>query len=120
MLKRPTGRGKKTSDSRYRAVSIVLPPNACDAAKALAGKRFLLAQAPMFPVNGCGAASCSCGYRDHGDRRKGSRRALTIDWLNQLDTGYKRRAFSGRRDEDKRSDGGPEGETGDYVIYVSR
>ena len=117
--RRPTGRGKKASAPRYHAVSIILPSNACVAAKALIGKRFLAAQAPIFPVDGCDVTSCSCGYRHYDDRRAGPRRAQKISISNQRRTGDGRRAFLDQLDEDQRSDGGLEDEAPDYFIYLS-
>ncbi len=113
-----TGPVKKTSDTRYHAVSIILPSNVCEAAKALIGKRFLAAEAPIFPVIGCDEKSCSCGYRHFGDRRDGPRRALEIGIAEQFHTGGARRVSPDRRDEDQPSDGDSEDEVVDYFIYV--
>lgn len=41
----------------------------CDAVKALHGKRFLSAEAPSLPVQGCNQAHCHCDYIHHSDRR---------------------------------------------------
>ncbi len=113
-----TERGKKTSDARYHAVSIVLPSNVCEAAKALIDKRFLAAEAPIFPVDGCDEASCSCGYRHFGDRRDGPRRALDIGFAKEIHAGDVRRVSPDRRDEGQPDDGDLEGEAVDYFIYV--
>ncbi len=113
-----TERGKKTSDTRYHAVSIILPSNVCEAAKALIDKRFLSTEAPIFPVDGCDEASCSCGYRHFGDRRDGPRRALDVRTAEQFHTGVARRVSPDRRDESQSDDGDLEGESVDYFIYV--
>jgi hypothetical protein len=53
----------------YRAVSIQCKSEACDAAKALGAKRFLLAEAPSLPLPGCACAHCQCSYAHHADQR---------------------------------------------------
>ena len=57
--------------SAYHAVSIRFPANACYAAKALAGQRFLASAAPRLPLADCDASSCTCGFMHHDDRRSG-------------------------------------------------
>jgi hypothetical protein len=47
--------------------------DACPAAKSLAGKRFLSSASPRLPLTGCTAATCTCHYRHHSDRRIGRR-----------------------------------------------
>ncbi len=113
-----TERGKKTSDARYHAVSIVLPSNVCEAAKALIGKRFLATEAPAFPVDGCDAASCSCKFRHYGDRRSGPRRARELGMPDQPRPGDERRVSPDRRDEDQRNGGELEGDAANYSTYV--
>lgn len=50
---------------------------ACQAAQAVAGERFLSKDAPALPLPGCNQARCDCTYghysdrRDRGDRRSG-------------------------------------------------
>lgn len=57
------------SSADYRAVSVQCKSDACDAAKALGSKRFLLAEAPSLPLPGCNCAHCQCSYAHHADRR---------------------------------------------------
>lgn len=92
---RPTGWAQ--SKSRYRAVSVAAPGKACGAAKALAGRRFLVGEAPLLPVAGCDAASCDCRYRQHADRRAESRRAADIGMSTPFHTGRERRSGKDRR-----------------------
>ncbi|MEZ5573394.1 MAG: hypothetical protein R3E64_15450 [Halioglobus sp.] len=56
----------------FRATSIAAGTNACAAAQALAGKRFLVADdnIPQLPLSDCDMASCSCKYEHHQDRRE--------------------------------------------------
>ena len=118
--RRPIKRDQKTSDQRYHAVSFILPAKACDAAKALIGQRFLAAEAPIFPIDGCDAASCSCGYRHYGDRRDGPRRrALEIGISEEFRTDGERRDSSERRNKGPRNDEKPAGKAVDYYIYLN-
>lgn len=59
----------------YHAVSIVAGVNACAEARNCVGKRWLSADAPKLPLEGCRAPQCNCRFRHHDDRRVGSRRA---------------------------------------------
>ena len=53
----------------YHAVSIETGSRACEAARALEGRRFLSSSAPMLPLNGCNSTTCQCRYVHHSDRR---------------------------------------------------
>ncbi len=55
----------------------------CAAAAALTGKQFPIESAPALPVEGCGAAQCSCLYMGLKDRRV-MRRRLTHERRNEL------------------------------------
>lgn len=72
-IRNPT---KKPVDqtSAYHAVSLKYSSDACDAAKALTGRRFLSAAAPPLPLPECDAAECNCGFAHHSDRRSGKDR----------------------------------------------
>jgi hypothetical protein len=69
--------GGATRPPSYRAVEIRCPDDACEAAKAERGKRYLSREAPTFPLSGCDRREgCRCRYRHHEDRRgKEDRRA---------------------------------------------
>ena len=58
----------------WRASSITSGDNACAAAQAIAGKRFLDSEKsiPVLPLPDCDAASCQCKYARHEDRRDAS------------------------------------------------
>lgn len=65
----------------FRATSISIPEDACAAAQALDGDRFLVdgGEIPGLPLPGCDAAACHCTYLHHQDRRDelaGERRAI--------------------------------------------
>lgn len=60
--------------SPFHAVSVMYSSTACDAAKALAGRRFLAGTAPRLPLPECDAAECRCRFSHHSDRRSGGDR----------------------------------------------
>lgn len=62
------------STSAFHAVSLKYSNNACDAAKAMTGRRFLASAAPRLPLPDCDALECRCGFAHHSDRRSGTER----------------------------------------------
>lgn len=62
---------KKKKSTAYHAVSIKYSENACDAAKAMTGRRFLATAAPRLPLPECDALECRCKFTHHDDRRTG-------------------------------------------------
>lgn len=62
------------SDSRFHAVAIRFPANACAAAKQMAGVRHLAREAPPLPLPGCDVSRCECRYVHYDDRRSGKDR----------------------------------------------
>ena len=67
------------STSAYHAVSLRYSVNACDAAKALTGHRFLSREAPQLPLPACDSLNCRCKYLHHADRRSGEDRRTPFD-----------------------------------------
>ena len=76
-------RGKIKSASRvadacdsinYHCVAITYRDNPCEAVKRLEGQRFLSAEAPLLPLQGCASDSCQCRYVHYDDRRADDRR----------------------------------------------
>jgi hypothetical protein len=65
---------RTSSVNPFHAVSIDVGPQACDAAKARIGVRFLSREAPRLPLADCGRTDCSCRYVHHDDRRSFARR----------------------------------------------
>lgn len=65
---------KADTTSAFHAVSLKYSSNACDAAKAMTGRRFLSGAAPRLPLPGCDALECRCGFAHHEDRRTGNDR----------------------------------------------
>lgn len=90
--------------SRYRAVSINCGADACEAARALVGKRFFPEDMGQLPLTGCTASRCECTYSHHNDRRsaggdKRARSALSTE-LYQASGKPERRGSRGRRKSD--------------------
>lgn len=73
---RESGRApqKPRPAGRFGAVEIRMRSNACAAAKALEGQRFLARSAPALPLPSCDAAHCACSFGKLSDRRTESRR----------------------------------------------
>ena len=69
-----TAEAKRTEHTAYHAVSIQFDANACAAAKAMAGRRFLASAAPRLPLAECNALECRCRFAHHKDRRSGKDR----------------------------------------------
>jgi hypothetical protein len=85
----------------YHAVSIQSHLNLCGTARKYQGQRFLAADAPKLPLAGCRAATCTCRYVHHDDRREGPRRASDLTRLtNGFWGGSERRDARGRRIND--------------------
>ena len=58
----------------FHAVAIKYSENACDAAKAMTGRRFLSSAAPRLPLPECDFLECRCKFAHYDDRRKGRNR----------------------------------------------
>jgi hypothetical protein len=87
----------------YRAVAIKYSENACDAAKAMTGRRFLSNAAPRLPLPECDFLECRCQFAHHDDRRGGRDRRSPFAPAGATDgTGSyekERRERTDRRDE---------------------
>ena len=90
--------------SQYHAVSLKYSDSACEAAKALEGKRFLSSAAPRIPVPDCDIQECKCRFIHHDDRRRGEDRRVrhpqNILGKKGGYTGKERRHRGDRRDDD--------------------
>jgi hypothetical protein len=73
---RPARPAPSVSDTgtKFHAVSIRYGASACDAARALEGRRFLSSAAPKLPLPECDAPACKCRFKHHQDRRTGRER----------------------------------------------
>jgi hypothetical protein len=99
-----TANAERKEDTTYHAVSIKFSGSACDAAKEMAGRRFLATAAPQLPLPQCDAATCDCRFTHHKDRRAGQdRRSPFAAGTASGATGrheQERRQGSGRRSND--------------------
>jgi hypothetical protein len=76
----------------YHCVEIRSRNDPCEAAKNLAGTRYLSDEAPRLPVPGCSAQECACRYVHHDDRRHELRRNPYGLWatITSAETGERR------------------------------
>ena len=82
----------------YSAVSIKLGPDACSAARTIAGEHFSPQDAPKLPLEDCDQTRrCACGYNRETERREAGRRR-TDDGLKDLIQVDKDRRGPQRRD----------------------
>ena len=91
--------------SRYAAVSLIPGAGACSHARALAGQRILLRDAPALPVSECANKRCKCELARHADRRRGEadRRmgyGMQTELFSSLQGREERRHRRGRRADD--------------------
>ena len=104
------GEKAKSIHSPYKSVSIVCASGAsgasgaCEAAKAMAEKRLLSSTAPLVPLSGCTASTCTCKYAHYDDRRSdgGDRRApaaLIADPFEHGTESYRRSGHRRRRSD---------------------
>lgn len=98
---RPMAKPARPSNP-YHAVSILPGPNACDAARRFAGKRYLSSEAPPLPLPSCDAFHCTCRFKHHNDRRVGPRRTADLGLITVMWNGpEKRKQAGGRRATDR-------------------
>jgi hypothetical protein len=64
----------KPAGGRFGAVEIRVRAGACQAARALEGRRYLSKEAPALPLPACTVAQCSCKFTKWSDRRAEHRR----------------------------------------------
>jgi len=60
---------KPDDNSAFHAVAIKCSDKACDAAKAMTGRRFLSNAAPRLPLPECDLLECRCRFVHYKDRR---------------------------------------------------
>ena len=100
----PSSKGLRSPSAKaepFHAVSIKPGPQCCEAARQLAGMRFLSTKVPKLPLPGCGEAACHCRYSHYSDRREGDDRRDQLSWRWRLQEAVnRRRGISGRRDKD--------------------
>jgi hypothetical protein len=89
----------------YQAVAIKYSQNACDAAKAMTGRRFLANAAPHLPLPECDFPECRCKFANYDDRRTGrDRRSPFVPGAATGATGSFQRERRGKTDRRHRAD----------------
>ena len=96
-----TSPGKKSSE--FHAVAIICNDSACDAAKALLGKRFLSDDVPRLPLDDCTSLACECQFRHYADRRHATNRRSQFSADISGVTGVHKQNER-KRNKDRRSD----------------
>ena len=101
---RPGHQDLAMTASQYHAVSIQFADGACEAARAMEGKRILSGAAPRIPLPECDVAECKCRFIHHKDRRRREDRrdSHTQDMLGTTGgySGKERRYRGDRRNND--------------------
>jgi hypothetical protein len=95
MLK--TRPGVEISKEAWNCVSIARGRHSCAAVAKLNGHRWLLAEAPTLPVEGCTAKQCHCRFRHHADRRASDRRETSGRISGPPREGERRSGLADRR-----------------------
>jgi hypothetical protein len=87
---------------KWHAVEVLSPKTACPAVQGLKGKRFLSAEAPLFPLPQCTRSEvCACAYKKYQDRRAEERREQNATALpKSAMPSQDRRTKRGRRKSD--------------------
>jgi hypothetical protein len=88
----------------YAAVRVKPHEHACNAAFEMSHRTFLVAEAPILPLQDCNKSeSCHCGYRHYDDRRQTSARRGESFVMRDVYTKKERREEGekhGRRKDD--------------------
>jgi hypothetical protein len=92
------------AQGRYEAVAVRPHRNACKPVRALAGKRFLVAEAPILPLKSC-PVHCRCSYAHYADRRQSPRRWADLGVTATLYLDTERRRAPDRRAVARESQG---------------
>jgi len=95
---KPAAKVEWDPEPSYSAVSIKLGPDACTAARSIAGEHFSPQDAPRLPLESCDQVrQCDCGYNRETERREAGRRRAD-DGLEDIIQVDKDRRDQHRRD----------------------
>jgi hypothetical protein len=100
LVRRPPAAARARKPQLYHAVTLRTAHGACPAAKALATRRFLAAEAPRLPLAKCTSHRCECTFVHHDDRRHEVRRDPESHPSERPAGATHARKGSGRRKED--------------------
>jgi hypothetical protein len=100
---KPIAKHKGThSTSDFRAVEIAPSIMCCSAAMQVAGRSYLLREAPRLPLMGCTMpTNCSCRFRKNADRRDSDRRLFGATETNRWFVGVECRKREARRSAER-------------------
>lgn len=99
--RQPDARGRTVQGRPFHAVTIVTANTCCKQAHELKGQRFLSAEAPRLPLQGCDEQqSCKCRYRHFVDRRNKLRRKADRGLPDGAWLKPERRSTTSRREDD--------------------
>ncbi len=102
--KKTTTTQPMTAKNDYGGVQVTVNADTCcQAAKDIAGQRFLEKDVPKLPLDGCDVQECRCAFQRFDDRRSEPRRLSDVgfDIASQLhDEENRTSAAPGRRDDD--------------------
>ena len=112
--RRPPRAASARKTQPYHAVTLRAVNGACPAAKVLAGRRFLGAEAPRLPLAECTSRHCDCMFVHHDDRRQEVRRDAESDPSQRPVGATHARKGMGRRKEDNSQPA-----TDEYFDHVS-
>jgi hypothetical protein len=98
------GARRQATGAVHRAVELRACDRPCKVAIEIAGKRFLVRDAPALPLPDCHRKHCRCHYENFDDRRVGPRRDTSLYGVSVAKTreGGNRRKRGGRRSSDGR------------------
>jgi hypothetical protein len=83
--------------TKWYAVSVIPGKRCCLAAKQMARKRWLSADAPRLPLERCDLRTCECRYQHHTDRRGTPRRRVDREALPHPFDGQEKRVIKRER-----------------------
>lgn len=98
--KRNAAERASPAEGRFAGVEIRSGGTPCSAARALAGRVFLAADAPDLPLPDCTAERCRCAFEKRADRRDDARRWSDHGVEATITTAIERRTGAGRRRAD--------------------
>lgn len=91
----------KKPKEQWHSVSVIATREACAAAVALRGQRYLPGDAPKLPLKECTQQrQCVCAFKHHSDRRAGPRRSSETGGMPKQSPATDLRKKRGRRSAD--------------------
>ncbi|HEU4619984.1 MAG TPA: hypothetical protein VFV10_18245 [Gammaproteobacteria bacterium] len=95
--KMAAGAAKMAAGEGFASVELRAGSPACRAARSMAGKIYLISEAPVLPLARCDVARCRCAFEKRTDRRAESRRWEDVGVQPTIVSAVNRRGGSDRR-----------------------